>query len=582
MKISYRQKLFLYFSVLFVLFTISIIVFERVREKKYKTQALEEKLEAYTDIIHAQVFQIDSDLIPKSFWLQTILPNDLRITLINNQGKVLYDNSIDSFYNLNNHIDRPEIIDATNNGKGSHIRLSNSNQHKYLYFAKKFDTLYIRVALPYNIQLQQVLQPDNVSLYFILLFFIVFLFFIHIATSKLGKTIRQLRDYVLNSDKNKKMQLQFPNDEIGEIGSKIADNYFQLKESKRIILLERQKLLQHIQVLEEGICFLSFNRAIEFHNGLFIQNLNNIIDYTTNDASIILSDSKFQELQNFFAQNNIRYFENIIHIQGKIFSVRAHIFEDNSSEIILTDVTKKEKTKQLKQEMTGNIAHELRTPITSIRGYLETVLNQHLDSAKQKYFIERAFQQTLVLSEIIQDMSLITKMEEAHSLFSLETINVQYILIKLKDDLQSQLLSHKIEFNWYLPNNVALKGNSNLLYALFRNLTENVIRYAGENVKINVSIFKEDTEYYYFSYFDTGKGIQDEIHLSRIFERFYRIGEGRTRELGGSGLGLSIVKNAVQFHGGKIIAKNRKEGGLEFLFTLKKEELEKWLRPNLE
>ena len=80
----------------------------------------------------------------------------------------------------------------------------------------------------------------------------------------------------------------------------------------------------------------------------------------------------------------------------------------------------------------------------------------------------------------------------------------------------------------------------------------------------------EDKDYYYFSFYDTGVGISDEKHLKRLFERFYRVNEGRTRDTGGSGLGLSIVKNAIAFHNGSIIAKNRKEGGLEFLFKLKK------------
>lgn len=95
-------------------------------------------------------------------------------------------------------------------------------------------------------------------------------------------------------------------------------------------------------------------------------------------------------------------------------------------------------------------------------------------------------------------------------------------------------------------------------------------QYAGEGIEIRVSKYKEDKDFYYFSFYDTGIGIYDETHLTRLFERFYRINEGRTRDTGGTGLGLSIVKNAVAFHKGTITAKNRKEGGLEFLFQLHK------------
>jgi two-component system phosphate regulon sensor histidine kinase PhoR len=403
------------------------------------------------------------------------------------------------------------------------------------------------------------------------LFFTVFIFFVHVTTKRLGNTIKQLRDFVLNSDKQNFTKLNFPNNEIGEIGSKIADNYFKLKESQKTVLMEKQKLLQHIQVLEEGICFLSPDHKVEYHNGLFIQYLNTIADEASSDASRILKDENFIELQDFLNQNKQHYFAKVISKQGKIFSVRANLFEDGSFEIILSDITKEEKTKRLKQEMTGNIAHELRTPITSIRGYLETVLDQPLSDEKRQYFIERAFQQTIALSEIIQDMSLITKMEEAPNLFSLEKINIGQLLEKIQEELSVQLGAKQIEMRWQVPEHLEITGNENLLYSLFRNLTDNAIRYGGENLIINISIYNEDADFYYFSFYDTGIGVKDESHLNRIFERFFCISEGRTRDNGGTGLGLSIVKNAVLFHKGNITVKNRKEGGLEFLFTLKKQ-----------
>lgn len=571
MKINFRLRLFIYFGALFAVFTTGIIIFEQIREKSYKTKILEERLEIYSDIIKSTIStnkeeNISSDI--KS--IKNLLPNNIRITIISLNGDVLFDNSINDYDNLNNHNNRPEILEAKNEGKGSDIRLSNSDNHKYLYFAKKSEDKYIRVALPYNVQLQQSLKPDNISLYFSLFFFCLFLFLINIVTQRFSKTIRQLRDYVSNSDKFVPSQLKFPNDEMGEIGQKIAENYYQLKESKNNLLLEKQKLLQHIQVLEEGICFLSADRKVEFYNGLFLQYLNTIADEASSDAEAILKDKNFEKLQDFFKQKNIQYFEDKINKQGKTFSVRANIFKDESLEIILIDITKQEKTKLLKQEMTGNIAHELRTPITSVRGYLETVLNSNVDDEKKYYFINRAYQQTLVLSEIIQDMSLIAKMEEASDLFVLEKINIDKLLNKIKGDLIVQLNEKQIIMDWQIAKDTIVTGNENLLYSLFKNLSDNAIRYAGENIKINISVYNEDADFYYFSFYDTGKGIEDENCLNRIFERFYRVNEGRTRETGGSGLGLSIVKNSILFHKGTITAKNRKDGGLEFLFTLKK------------
>ena len=120
-----------------------------------------------------------------------------------------------------------------------------------------------------------------------------------------------------------------------------------------------------------------------------------------------------------------------------------------------------------------------------------------------------------------------------------------------------------------IPANLTMQGNVSLVYALFRNLTENSIRYAGPHTEVRVNCYNATPDCLYFSFSDTGRGVPEE-HLPRLFERFYRVSEGRTRNEGGTGLGLSIVRNAVRFHHGDISVRNRKEGGLEFLFTLRR------------
>jgi signal transduction histidine kinase len=122
-----------------------------------------------------------------------------------------------------------------------------------------------------------------------------------------------------------------------------------------------------------------------------------------------------------------------------------------------------------------------------------------------------------------------------------------------------------------IPVGTIVSGDKNLLYSVFGNLVDNAIKYAGRGIVIHIGCYHSDSEFYYFTFSDNGTGIADERHLGRIFERFYRISEGRTRDSGGSGLGLSIVRNAIAFHRGTISAKNRPSGGLEFLFKLPKQ-----------
>lgn len=567
MKLTFRQRLFIYFAVLFTIFTIGIAIFEHSRETTFKTEALEEKLDVYTDIISSTISRDIPFNINELNKLQKTFPNDLRITLIDTLGNVIYDNTVINYSTLENHSTRPELKLAKENGKGKDIRNSTSTHQPYLYYAKKIDNKYIRVALPYNIHLKQFLKADNLYLYFLLILFLVSIFFIHKITEQFGLSIKKLRDFAINTNESK---FTFSDDELGEIGKQISENYLQLVLSKKNLSLEKQKLLQHIQISEEGICFFSAQKQVEFHNGLFVIYLNQLTEETNSNPSTILTETIFEALHQFLNNNKENYFETHIKKNNKTFSLRTTIFDDKSFEIILTDITQQEKTKQLKHEMTGNIAHELRTPITSIRAYLETILEQNLSEDKKLHFTKQAYNQTILLSEILKDMSIIAKLEEAPQTFNLQSVNITQIIEQLNDELKIELSNKQIQMHWQLPANFCINGNFNLLTSIFRNLIENTIRYAGENIEINISMFKETPEHFYILYYDTGVGIENEIHLNRLFERFYRVQEGRTREQGGSGLGLSIVKNAVLFHKGSINVKNRKTGGLEFLIQLHK------------
>jgi len=566
MKLSYKQRLFLYFFFIFALFTMGIIVVEQSHVRDYKTEALEEKLDAYADMVNASLIRPGSGLQELDS-LMTLLPQNIRLTLIDKQGEVLYDNALKEAAQMENHAQRPEVIASKGQGRRSDIRVSASNQQAYLYYAKRFNNYFIRVALPYDVEVQHFLKSDNAFLYYIIGLFALMLVLINFVANRFGKSIAQLRDF---AQKGGVEHVEFPADELGEIGAKIAEDYRQLKETKRTLSLEREKLLQHVHSSEEGLCFFSADRTVEFYNGLFIQYLNIIVDDSNSDPAMAFTDPSFEQVAAFLAEVDEQetYFETQITKQGKVFTVRVNVFESRGFEIIINDITRQEKTRRLKQEMTGNIAHELRTPVTSIRGYLETVLEQPIDKNKEHNFLTKAYNQTLSLSELIQDMGLITKIEGAPQAFQLEAVSLLNILESVQTDLAELLQEKGITIGWDVTDEVVVNGNRNLLYSIFRNLTDNAVRYAGSDVKIFVSCYRKASGFYYFSYSDTGVGIADERHFNRLFERFYRINEGRTRDSGGSGLGLSIVKNAIQFHRGKIVAKNRAGGGLEFLFKL--------------
>ena len=234
-------------------------------------------------------------------------------------------------------------------------------------------------------------------------------------------------------------------------------------------------------------------------------------------------------------------------------------------------IVEQKRNQQLKQEMTSNIAHELKTPVSAIRGYLEILLgNKPVDDDQQRYFLERCFSQTLRLSNLINDVSLINKLEEANDLFTRETVNVRERAEEAVREMMPNAEQHQDAILDNLSDDLVINGNGLLIYTIFRNLIENAINHAGDNITLGIDCYKpEDATHYYLHFYDTGKGVENQ-YLPKIFDRFLRIDEGRSRKNGGTGLGLSIVKHAVLFHNGDIYAKNRDEGGLEFFFSLKK------------
>ena len=203
-------------------------------------------------------------------------------------------------------------------------------------------------------------------------------------------------------------------------------------------------------------------------------------------------------------------------------------------------------------------------------GYMESIINNpELAQERQHFFIQRSFQQAQRLTALLQDISTLNKIEEANDVFEKEIVDVAEVVRDVFNDVQLQVEEKNFQLGIKLPLRLEIQGNRSLIYSIFRNLTDNALAYAGENVYLDINCYREDDLYYYFTFTDNGLGIPEE-DLARIFERFYRVDKGRSRKMGGTGLGLAIVKNAVLFHGGTISVNNVSTGGLNFVFSLKK------------
>ena len=227
------------------------------------------------------------------------------------------------------------------------------------------------------------------------------------------------------------------------------------------------------------------------------------------------------------------------------------------------------KENQMRRELTQNIAHELKTPVASILGYTDTILdNPQMTPETQRQFIERTNAQTHRLTALLQDISTLNRMDYAAHQLTMERTDVSAIVGDIVQETAIALEKRHMKLNNCLPQHIVIQGNSSLIYSIFRNLVDNAINYAGEGTTIDISAEQTDDSWM-FRFSDNGVGIAP-AHLPRIFERFYRIDKSRSRSIGGTGLGLAIVKNAVLLHGGTITARLAEQGGLQFDFTLKK------------
>lgn len=583
--LSFSKKLFLSVISLFTAFATCFMAFQYHREKEYKIELLNTQLQDYNDRLKdfldeqgkADIRQLDN-------YVHDHTMDDLRVTVILPDGTVVYDNLRKDTRHFENHHNRQEIKEAMDHGSGYSInRQSESVGGEFFYSAKYYPKpgYIIRSALPYNVSLMKHLKADSHYAWFTLTVSIMLIIIFYRFTYKLGMSITRLQQFAMKADRNEPidtgMQDTFPKNELGEISQHIIQIYKRLHQAKEDLYIEREKLITHLQISHEGLGVFNHRKEEILVNNLFTQYTNLISDKNLSSTEELFSIPELQPVSRFIIQNRKHNFGKEekrmslnIEKNGRAFAIECVIFQDDSFEISINDITQEQEQALLKKQLTQNIAHELKTPVSSIQGYLETIVNNPSLSREQiNSFLEKSYAQSNRLAHLLRDISVLTRMEEAPRMMETETVNLGHMVRNILNEVALEMEEKQITAHNMLPDVVAVQGNSSLLYSIFRNLTDNAIAYAGIGISITIRCFREDEQFYYFSFADTGVGVSPE-HLSRLFERFYRVDKGRSRKLGGTGLGLAIVKNAILLHGGSIFAKNATGSGLEFIFTLKK------------
>lgn len=580
--LSFSRKLFLSVMSLFLVFASCFMAYQYQREKEYKVELLNTQLQDYNNLLNEKLQdQFEINEIVQNHLSHNVL-KDLRVTVVNLKGKVLFDSYEKQPERLSNHIGRSEIQKALKSGVGFDVRrTSETTGTPYFYSATRYDHYIIRSALPYNVSLIQNLKADPHYLWFTAIITLLLVIIFYKFTKKLGTSISQLREFAMRADRNEpiemEMQSAFPHNELGEISQHIIQIYKRLHETKEALYIEREKLIKHLQISHEGLGVFNKDKKEVLVNNLFTQYSNLISDFNLETAEEVFAISELKEITDFINKapqrpgKGEKRMSITINKNGRTFIIECIIFQDMSFEISINDVTQEEEQIRLKRQLTQNIAHELKTPVSSIQGYLETIVsNDSIPREKMNVFLERCYAQSNRLSRLLRDISVLTRMDEAANMIDMEKVDISVLVTNIVNEVSLELEEKQITVVNSLKREIQIRGNYSLLYSIFRNLMDNAIAYAGNDIRIHINCFRQDDHFYYFSFADTGIGVQPE-HLNRLFERFYRVDKGRSRKLGGTGLGLAIVKNAVIIHGGSISAKNTPNGGLEFVFTLAKE-----------
>jgi signal transduction histidine kinase/HAMP domain-containing protein len=571
-----NKKIFLYFFSIFFLLLSVISIFQFKREKSFRTEELDQKLRTYNHLVDKFTNTKKRNWEELNQFVALFPDTALRITVIDTAGTVIYDSFVPKSKKLENHINRPEIQQALKIGIGKAIRHSITTNRDYYYLANHFKTGYVRSALPYNVSLRELLRANTHFLYFI--FFVLILAFLAMffISRNFTRSIDRLRVFAQKAENEELLDtdILFPKDELGEISNNVVQLYKLLLKTKDEVYKEREKLFKHLQISQEGLGIFSSDKKEILANTHFIQYTNILSDQHEKLSDQIFCLPEFSEINDFIDQSLLNNEMNrkriVINKDGRVFSVQCIVFQDDTFEISINDTSIQEHENQLKRQLTENISHELKTPVSSILGYMESILeNPNLDPQRQLFFIERSFQQAQRLSALLQDITTLNNMDEANRLFEKDPCSLGNVIQDVLNDLQLEIEQKNCTVVKNNLSDLEVMGNRSLLYSIFRNLMDNALAYAGENLILDINCYREDAYFYYFSFSDNGIGV-GEKHLSRLFDRFYRVDKGRSRKMGGTGLGLAIVKNAVLFHRGSILAKNLPNGGLSFIFSIRK------------
>ena len=485
---------------------------------------------------------------------------DFRITLIKEDGDVIFDSSKDPKL-LPTHSDRPEVIKAKKSGFASVERYSNTLSKDLYYVSLKLDDgNIIRVSREMDNLLGAFTKVLPIDVIMSILVFIVAALVSKRLTKKTFEPLNNLKEDLTNINTEKFPEISPFINKINKQNKTIKDNYKEIRRERDTIDTILKNMKESLIIIDENKNLLSVNNsAKELFNSKRELIGENILNLIRDDELLKLIDDALMG----------KSVESITNIGNREFKFYVNpVFEDKKVRgvvILLIDETEEIRALRLREEFSSNVSHELKTPLTSICGFSELLVNGMVDEENKNEFYKLIYDDSKRLLNLIEDIMKISGLESDEA-FSREEIDLRELI---SDILKAQrnLIEEK-NISTKVTGNGKVFENKTMMWELFANIINNGLKYNKDNGKLDVKI-DESEENYEVLITDTGIGIPSE-DLSRIFERFYRVDKSRSRKIGGTGLGLSIVKHVLQSIDGKLEISSKLGMGTSFKIILKK------------
>lgn len=490
---------------------------------------------------------------------------DFRITLIKEDGDVVYDSSQDAKF-LPTHKDRPEVIKAQKNGFAKIERYSNTLSKDLYYVSLRLeDGKVLRVSREMDNLLGAFRKVFPIDILMSLLVFAIATVVSRRLTKKTFEPLNNLNEDLLTIDTD-----MFP--EISPFINKINKQNKTIKDNYREISRERDTIETILKNMKESLIIIDENKNLLSVNNSARELFNSKRDLIgENILNLIRDEDLLKLIDDALMGSSV---ESITNIGDREFKFYVNpVFEDKKVRgvvILFIDETEEIRALRLREEFSSNVSHELKTPLTSICGFSELLVNGMVDDTNKEEFYKLIYDDSKRLLNLIEDIMKISGLETEET-FSREEIKLKELI---KDILRSQrnLIDEK-NIAVSLEGDGLVFENKTMMWELFANIINNGLKYNKDGGKLDIKI-SEDEKHYEVLIVDTGIGIPSK-DLARIFERFYRVDKSRSRKIGGTGLGLSIVKHVLQSIDGKLEISSKLGMGTSFKVILRKDRMEK-------